>query len=295
MKRWVDGWGGVDGVCVELLSPRGASSASPVPQINSQPASRALTSSLSLSFFLSPSISVSLYLALLLCQRHLLSPCLLPTPTACPATNGAWLSGNLSACLSVCCSACLSLSQPIRRSSCLSAFASVYLSLCMGSCLSICLSACQPLFLANTSLPESSQAAALPICLNICLSIRHLFVSLFVCLLVCLPVYLSACPSVYYLFICLSCGGLQNGKHEPLSPFYSSRYSFQFQKDLVTWQQKDLIKPKSHLISFLRLTFPHLIIFILTRCWGKEMTTRWLMFVFDHEVTKHLCSHPFLH
>lgn len=42
-----------------------------------------------LSFFLSSFISVFLYLALLLCQRHLLSPCLLPTPTACPATNGA--------------------------------------------------------------------------------------------------------------------------------------------------------------------------------------------------------------
>lgn len=134
------------------------------------------------------SISVSLYLTLPLCQRHLLSPCLLPTPTACPATNGACLSGNLSACLSVCCSACLSLYLFFLQS----------LSVCMGACLSICLSACQPLFLANTSLPESGQAVSRSANLPDYLPVY----SSSVCVSICLPVHLSACIPIC-VSICL--------------------------------------------------------------------------------------------
>lgn len=105
------------------------------------------------------------------------------------------LAASLSVCLSV------------DRSSCLSAFASVFLSLCMGACLSICLSACQPLFLANTSLPESGQAvsrsANLPdylpvysssVCVSICLP---------ACLSACLPVCLSICLLAVYLLVLL--------------------------------------------------------------------------------------------
>lgn len=144
------------------------------------------------------SISVSLYLTLPLCQRHLLSPCLLPTPTACPATNGACLSGNLSACLSVCCSACLSLYLFFLQSPCLPAFVSVSLSVCMGACLSICLSACQPLFLANTSLAESGQAVSRSANLPDYLPVY----SSSVCVSICLPVHLSACIPIC-VSICL--------------------------------------------------------------------------------------------
>ncbi|CAB1449267.1 unnamed protein product [Pleuronectes platessa] len=98
MKGCVDGWGNVDAGCAEQLSPRGASSASPVPQINK-----------ALAVPMSPSYAN-----------------------------------------------CLSCYQQCMSSSCLSASVSA----CMGSCLSICLSACQPLFPANTSLPESGQAVS---------------------------------------------------------------------------------------------------------------------------------------
>lgn len=163
----------------------------------------------SLPLFLSPSISVSLYLTLPLCQRHLLSPCLLPTPTACPATNGACLSGNRSACPPVCRSARLSVSPYLLflQSSCLSAFVSVSLSVCTGACLSICLSACQPLFLANTSLQESGQAVSRSANLPDYLPVYSSSVCVFICLPArlseCLPVCLSICLSSVYLPVLL--------------------------------------------------------------------------------------------
>lgn len=115
---------------------------------------------------LSPSISVSLYLALPLCQRHLLSPCLLPTPTACPATNGACLSGNLSACLSVCCSACLSILQPVSLSIIPLVFLSVCfcLSVCVHGCLPVHLPVCLPATLSSQYLSGGKRSGCQPLC-----------------------------------------------------------------------------------------------------------------------------------
>lgn len=91
---------------------------------------------------LSLSISVSLYLTLPLCQRHLLSPCLLPTPTACPATNGACLSGNLPAFpfLSAALHGCLSISSSSSPLVCLL----LCLCLCLCAWVPACPSACLP-------------------------------------------------------------------------------------------------------------------------------------------------------
>ena len=204
-------------LCGAALSPRSlfCQPSATDQQSASQPCTDltplSLTLSLSPSLSLSSSISVSLHLAPPLCQRHLLSPCLLPTPTACPATNSACLSGNLPACFSVFCSACVSLSSSSSSSS---SSPPVCLLLCLCAWVSACPSACLPASHSFQPIPPCRRAArlsaVLPICLTISPSPRHLFVSLFVCLFVCLPVYLSACPSVRHLFIvsvfiCPSC------------------------------------------------------------------------------------------
>lgn len=149
---------------------------------------------LSLSPFLSPSISLSLAARGTCCPhvsflRQL--PVLLPTVHVCLATS-------LPAFLSAALHACLSLYLLFLQSSCLSAFVSVSLSMCMGACLSICLSACQPLFLANTSLSESGQAVSRSANLPDYLPVY----SSSVCVFICLPARLSACLPVC-LSICL--------------------------------------------------------------------------------------------
>lgn len=185
MKGWRRRGVGVDGGCVELLAPRGASSASPVPQISSQPASRALTSSLSLSL---------LYFCLLLSRSASL-----PEALAVP------VSPSYANCLS-CYQRCMSVWQPLCPPFCLSLFQPVFLLFLQSSCLPACPSACLPAsFLLQPIPPQwkaSRLSAALPICPTICPSTRHLFVSLFVCPLVYLPVYLSASPSVCCLSRC---------------------------------------------------------------------------------------------
>lgn len=170
------------------------------------PPSLSLSRFLSLPLFLSPSISLSLSARGTCCPhvsflRQL--PVLLPTVHVCLATS---LPAFLSAALHVSLPAS-PLYLLLLQSSCLSAFVSVSLSVCMGACLSICLSACQPLFLANTSLPESGQAvsrsANLPdylpvysssVCVSICLPAR---------LSACLPVCLSICLLSVYLLVLL--------------------------------------------------------------------------------------------
>lgn len=160
---------------MELFTPQGASSASPVPQINSQPASHALTSSF--SSFHSISVSTSLSLpARGTCCPHVSFPC--QPPAQLPVMH-ACLASSLSTALHACLSSCQSLHLLFLQSSCLSAFVSV----CKGACLSICLSACQLLPLANISPEESGRlSAAPPFCLTIC----HLFI-------ICLCLHLFVC------------------------------------------------------------------------------------------------------
>ena len=190
---------------MELLSPGGASSASAAPQINSQPANRALTSSLSLSLSLAPSISVFYYLALPLCQRHLLSPCLLPTPTACPATNGACLSGNCSAFLSVCFPPCPSIFEPVSLSIC-PVLLSVCLcvSVCVHGCLPVHLPVCLPATLCSQYLSGGKWPGCQPLCqsapLSACLFVICLCLYLFSCLSICLSTCLPVHLSTIYLF-----------------------------------------------------------------------------------------------
>lgn len=123
---WKIGVEAVESCCVSdktLLQPSATAQ-----QSASQPCTEHPPPSLSLSLC----ISVSLNLTRPQCQRHLLSPRLLPMPTACPATHSACLSGepllpvSLSAALHVLslhlfflqspvcllCSICLTVGQP---------------------------------------------------------------------------------------------------------------------------------------------------------------------------------------
>uniref|UniRef100_A0A0S7EK95 PPUP8892 n=1 Tax=Poeciliopsis prolifica TaxID=188132 RepID=A0A0S7EK95_9TELE len=136
---------------------------------------------------LTPTISVSSYLALPLCQRPLPSPCLLPTPTACSLpTVHVCLATSPPACLLLCAPV-----SPLRLS--------VILPVLLSVGLSTSLSLCQSLPPSNIPPPESGQpvsrSANLPDYLPIYLSS--------VCVSICLPARLSAglpvCPS-----ICLS-------------------------------------------------------------------------------------------
>lgn len=220
-----------------------------------------------------PSLTLSVSLTLYFCLSLSCFPSL-PEALAVP------MFPSYANCLS-CYQRCMSVWQPLCLPFCLLLCMPVYyssspppvcllLSLCLCLCAWVpaCPSACLPASHSFQPIPLWRKAArlsaALPICLTICLSIRHLFVSLFVCLLVYLPVYLSACPSVSYLFVgpsyCMSvCLEVlcKMAKHEPLTPFYSSLYSLQFQKYLLTWQEKGMVlwmEPKSHLFRFVALT-----------------------------------------
>lgn len=166
-----------------LFSPWGASSANPVPQINSQPASRALTSSLSLSLplFLSPPISLCLS-ARGHCRPHV--SFLRQLPACYQQCMSVWQPLRLPVCCSV-------------RPSLLLGFLLFFQSYCLSVCLRPCLSASRFLRPISLHRKAASLSAALPICPTICLSICHLCASLFVCLHVYLLVYLSVHPSVY--------------------------------------------------------------------------------------------------
>lgn len=131
----VEGCGDAGGGCVKPLRPRGAPPASPAPQINSQPASRALTSSLSLPLPRSPS-----------------PPEAIAVPTAHPHAK------RLSCyqwCMSVWQPLCPSVRLLFPRSSCLSA--------CLRVCVheAACPSACLP---ASQSLSGGRQPGCQPLC-----------------------------------------------------------------------------------------------------------------------------------
>lgn len=135
---------------------------SPMPQLNSQPVSHELNTPLSLCLSLSFCIFGSLNLTLPQCQRHLMSPCLLPMPTACPATNSACLSGNPlypSFSLLLC-------------TSCLSIFSLSIPPVCLLC--SICLNVCQPYRFSPILWQKVSKlSVAWSVCL-ICMFLQHL-------------------------------------------------------------------------------------------------------------------------
>lgn len=173
------GWwrdGGLGGCRWSLLSPRGASSASPVPQINSQPASRALTSSLSLSLplFLSPPILLCLS-ARGHCRPHVSFLRQLPAPYQ----------------------QCMSVWQPLRLPVC----CSVCPSLLLGFLLffqSYCLSVHVPVSLPVAFSVQYSSTGKWPACQPLCQSVQ-LSACLFV---ICERLYLFACASICW-FTCL--------------------------------------------------------------------------------------------
>jgi len=172
----------------------------------SQPASRALTSSLHLS------LSLSLSLAPPLCQRRSPSPCLFPSPTACPATNGACLSGNLYArlFLRACLSVYFSSGPPVcLLPACPSACLPACLSICLSACLPVHLPVCLPATLPGQYLSAGKRPGCQPCCQSARLSARRfvICVCVFACLPArlseCLPVCLSICLSSVYLSVCV--------------------------------------------------------------------------------------------
>lgn len=191
MKIWAEGSRDVDGGCVELLSPWGAYSASPVPQINSQPASRALTSSLSLSLFLSPSISLSLS-ARGTCCPHVSflrqPPVLLPTVHVCLATSLPSLF-----CLLLCMAVSLSPLPPVLLSVCFCVCASV----CVHGCLPVHLPVCLPATLSSQYLSGGKRPGCQPLCQSARLSACLLVICLCLCLSACAPICLLTCLHVH--------------------------------------------------------------------------------------------------
>lgn len=170
---------------------------SPMPQLNSQPVSHELNTPLSLSLRLSLSLCIfgSLNLTRPQCQRHLMSPCLLPMPTACPATNSACLSGNPlypSFCLLLCMS-CLSIFSLSIPPVCLLCF--------------ICLTICQPYCFSPILWQKVSNGcslASLPYLHVYSASLDFISAFLWIRVTVCpLPCYLSHCKIVQNIFRCI--------------------------------------------------------------------------------------------
>jgi len=207
------GWGDVDGGCVELFCPWGVSSANPVPQINSQPASRALTSSLFLS--LPPFLSLSISLSFPARGTH------------CPHVSVLHqLPARYQQCMSVWRPLWLPVSPPpVRLSVCMGVWLSVHLPVSLPAAHSSQYlftgkpPGCQPL----------CQSARLPACLFVICLRLYLFVCLSICLLTCLPVHL-------YLFCLLACLTIEtpcrkvNTNPWPHSIIHRTYFNFSFKK-----------------------------------------------------------------